>query len=81
MSARRATHGRLDLLFPAPRQEYFRAAELAALRLVGAHLPVIAALAQQLLENGKLTGAEVTDFVRNHLSLCGATPAAETEAA
>jgi hypothetical protein len=72
--ARRAIHGRLDLIFPAPRQEYLASAELEALKLVAAHLPVIAALANELLSKGKLSGAAVTDFVRQQLSLSGTTP-------
>ena len=69
--AARACRGRLDLLFPAPRAEYMQAAELEALRLVAEHYATIRALAQRLLEKGKLSGHEVTDFVRQQLSLSG----------
>jgi hypothetical protein len=65
--AARACRGRLDLLFPAARQEYLASAELEALKLVAGHLPVIAALAQRLLAKGKLSGQEATDFVHQKL--------------
>jgi hypothetical protein len=66
--AMRACRDRLDCLFPAARAQFMRNAEIEALRLVAAHLPVIAALAQHLLEKGKLSGQEVTDFVRQRIS-------------
>ena len=75
--AMRACRGRLDTLFPASRARFMRNAELQALQLVAAHLPVIAALAQQLLAKGKLSGQEVTDFVRQRISR---HPAAEGKA-
>ena len=65
--AARACRGKVDCLFPAARAAFMRAAELQALQLVAAHLPVIAALAQQLLAKGKLSGQEATDFVRQKL--------------
>ena len=69
--ARRAVRNRLDLIFPAPRADYMRSAELEALRLVAGHLPTIQALAQQLLEKGKMLGPEATAFVRRQLSISG----------
>jgi hypothetical protein len=72
--ARRAIHGRLDLLFPAARQEYLASAELDALRLVAASLLVIAALANELLSKGKLSGQEVESFVRQRISRDNVVP-------
>ena len=66
--ARRAMRGRLDLLFPASRQEYLKACELSAVELVAKHWPVIEALARELLSKGKLSGQEVESFVRRQIS-------------
>ena len=66
--AARACRGKVDCLFPAARAAFMRAAELQALRLVAENLPIIKALAQCLLEKGRLSGQEVTDFVRQRIS-------------
>jgi hypothetical protein len=61
----------LDLIFPAPRNDYMKAATLAALQIVAQHRDTIAALATELLSQGKLSGPEATAFVRQQLSLSG----------
>jgi hypothetical protein len=66
--AKRSLRGRLDLLFPAAQQEYLKAAEMEALKIVAGHWPAITALANELLAKGKMTGAEVESFVRQHLA-------------
>jgi hypothetical protein len=59
---------RLDLLFPAPRAEYLRAAEFQALKLLATHWPIVRDLASELQRKGKMTGAEVADFVKARIS-------------
>jgi hypothetical protein len=66
--ARRAMRGRYDLLFPAPRADYLRAAELEALKLVAANWETITALARELLAKRTLSGPEVEAFVRQRIS-------------
>ena len=75
--AARACRGKVDCLFPAARAAFMRAAELQALRLVAENLPIIKALAQCLLEKGRLSGKEVTGFVRQRIS--GASPDSKTD--
>lgn len=77
---KRIIRNKLSCLFPAPRNDYLKAAELEAVGLLAQHWPAVEAVAQQLLLKKKMTGEEVEHFVRERISAMQRQQAAQDAA-